>query len=189
MKRRIFSKFKKYVREMNKSVFSYKLPALKVQNELGEHFYFIKWVLKRIFLPVAIFYLFSGFVLGVWVIDSLFLGLIIFLYSNFLPDADSIFKVTNVKSDIKEKHLVLFFAPVYALYLLSENSSRPKSKTAKPFHNLKSMVAYGIFLFAVGFILYRNWLEIASLPMFGVMGYFTHISVDKSVNIKIRKPF
>ncbi|MBS3051945.1 MAG: hypothetical protein J4428_01050 [Candidatus Aenigmarchaeota archaeon] len=178
---RINKKLKKYVEELNRFVFSYKIPAAKLRSEIAEHFSFIRWVFKRIFLPIALFYIIVGLIFKVWIVDSLFLGFFVFIYSNFLPDIDSVFKINAKKDNWYERYLLLFFAPIILFYLFSENSKHLYSSKPKPFHNLSSVVAYGTFLLILGFLFYRNWLEMISLPVFGIVGYLTHLSVDKYI--------
>jgi hypothetical protein len=130
-----------------------------------------------------------GFFFGNNVIDSLFLGVIIFVYSHFLPDLLSPFRIRNRKGKNKDetwfkKYALLFLAPLFIFLLFGDGI--PAFKTAEHFHNVKSLGAYSIFLFLLGLIFYGNMplslgriLEVFSLAIFGSIGYVTHLKVDK----------
>lgn len=59
-------------------------------------------------------------------------------------------------------------------------------RTAETFHNFKSLIVYGVFLLAVGFFAFiklpiqvGNVIEILVFPVYGLVGYLTHLKVDK----------
>jgi len=127
--------------------------------------------------------------LGNNVIDSLFLGILIFVYSHFLPDLLSPFRIKNRKErDINrpwfKKYALLFLAPLFIFLLWGDRI--PALRTTEHFHNAKSLGVYSIFLLLLGLILYGNVplslgriLEVFSLTIFGSIGYLTHLKVDK----------
>jgi hypothetical protein len=66
------------------------------------------------------------------------------------------------------------------------SNARFSWKTTENFHNFKSMAVYGVFLFFFGFILFggipvsmEQISKMLSLPFYGVIGYLTHLKVDK----------
>jgi hypothetical protein len=130
-----------------------------------------------------------GFFFGNNVVDSLFLGLVIFVYSHFLPDLLSPFRIRNTKEKnndgtLVKKYALLFLAPIFIFLLFGDRM--PAFRTAEHFHNIKSFGAYSIFLFLLGLVFYGNipfsWgriLEVFSLTIFGSIGYITHLKVDK----------
>jgi len=166
-----------------------KITFQKIRNETIEHVRYLSWTLKHIVLPLAICYIWLGVFFGKNVLDSLFLGVLIFVYSNFLPDLLSAFKIRNKKEKEKgeawyKKYALLFLAPIFIFFLLGNHVST--FKTAEHFHNIRSLTAYGIFLFLLGLILYGDaslsWgrvLEVFSPTMFGSIGYVAHLKVDK----------
>jgi len=169
---------KQLVRGINSYITRPKIHFRKVSNEILEHFSFLTWVAKRVFLPIALLYFLIGTIFGVRVIDSLFLGFIIFIYSSFLPDFDFAFKKSNRESPWYKKYIFLFFAPIYLFYLISEEMKSIYTAKPKPFHDFRMMAAYGLFLLVLGLIFYGNPLEIFSLMIFGVLGYFSHLVTD-----------
>lgn len=129
----------------------------KIEEEIKEHFNFLKWAFKRIILPIAIFYFIAGIIFfKMNVLGSLVIALLVFLYSNFLPDIDFLMKETKDKkleSKWYEKYSLLFFAPVVMYYILDGRKKPIYIIKGKFFHNIKTVTIYGIFLFAVGAIL------------------------------------
>lgn len=196
-------KYKKYLKEFSKLIFPKNVSIEKMESEMQEHFKIIEWVTKRFFIIIAVLYIFSGILTGVNVLDSLFLGFIVFLYSNFLPDADSLFKKLHMnkysklyagyaninkkgkiilgKTESKwyEKYMVLFFTPIFIYYKIFRKVRYFYTTQEKPFHNIKSLCAYASFLLLFGFILYNNVLEKISLCLFGGFGYYIHLFIDK----------
>ncbi|MCL5257816.1 MAG: hypothetical protein M1505_01105 [Patescibacteria group bacterium] len=174
-------KLKKYLAELNRFIFQRPVKFDRVKAELSEHFSFIRFIFKRVLVPIIAIYMLVGLIFHIYVLDSLALSIIAFLYSNFLPDFDMIFKQSNnPKNFWSNEYLVLFFAPIYLFYIFSENVEPPVSKRYRPFHRFRSFFAWGLFLLFLGFIFYRTWLEKFSLLIFGLTGYFTHLLTDES---------
>jgi len=148
-----------------------------------EHFSFMVWAFQRIVLPMVFGYLVVGFLFHEVVFDSLILGLLLFVYGNFFPEFDSLFKVRNNRSGKKlswyKKCLLLCFAPVCIFMFSIGKWKIPLSETPKIFHSFKSVTIYGVFLSLLGFLLYGNLIEIASPLIFGLSGYLAHLKVDK----------
>lgn len=153
----------------------------KVLDEAGEHFGWVRWVARRLLLPLVVIYVAAGFLTGTHVLPPLFFALALFLYSNFLPDFDVLINYVRnprMASPWQRKYYLLCFAPVYVYYLISEDAERIYSVVRKPFHRRKAMLAYGAFLLFFGILLFGNLVQAAALPIFGMLGYALHLLVD-----------
>ena len=166
-----------------------KVAILKIKEETIEHIDYLKRILSRLVLPVAMGYTCLGFFLGKNVVDSLFFSIVIFVYSSFLPDLLTLFR-TKDRRERRElekwyvKYMLLFFAPVFVLLILG-NEALP-FRTMESFHNVKSLGVYSSFLLLLGFVFYGSFplssgsfLEVLSLALFGAIGYVAHLRVDK----------
>jgi hypothetical protein len=161
----------------------------KIEGEINEHFNFIKWMFKRVLVPLMVFYVTIGLILNMNVFGSLFLSFLVFVYSNFLPDIDFLIKKTKDKNKDSlwyEKYLLLFFAPVIMYYIIGGRAKPLYSIEDRSFHNLKTVIAYGIFLFVIGSIFWTDALKRLMLPIFGMLGFVFHLMVDKEFNNKLR---
>jgi len=166
-----------------------KIAFQKIRGETAEHIDHLSSALKKLVLPLSICYLCFGFFFGNNVIDSLFMGILIFVYSYFLPDLLSPFRIKNKKEKNKDtswfkKYALLFLAPLFIFLLWGDTI--PALRTTEHFHNARSLGAYSIFLLLLGLIFYGNVplsfgriLEVISLAIFGSIGYLTHLKVDK----------
>jgi len=160
-----------------------------MQKETSEHFHLLTKVFIWIIFPVSILYMsINLYYLGQNPFDSMIWGIIIFFYSNFLPDLPLIFrkKRDNGTADLVwyKKYALLWFAPLFIWLLYS--GIHITWKTTENFHNLKSSAAYGAFLILLGFfilgefpITFGDIIEIVSLSIYGIIGYLTHLRVDK----------
>lgn len=154
----------------------------KIEDEIREHLDFLGWTAKRIVLPLAVFYLLMSFVLQTKILGSLFLSLLVFLYSNFLPDVGYLVKKTNKKKSEwgwKEKYSLLFFAPVVLYYVIAGRAKPLYSAENKPFHNAKTALIYGSFLLVLGYVFWGELIKAAMLATFGMLGFCVHLLVDK----------
>jgi len=165
-----------------------KISYHKIGDETAEHIDYLSSAFKMLVLPLSICYLSLGFFLGNNVIDSLFVSMLVFVYSHFLPDLLSPFRIKNRKKRDKEawfkKYALLFLAPLFIFLLWG--GGMPALRTAEHFHNVRSLGVYSIFLLLLGLVFYGNVplslgriLEIFSLAIFGSIGYLTHLKVDK----------
>ncbi|MBI4159316.1 hypothetical protein HY500_03595 [Candidatus Woesearchaeota archaeon] len=156
----------------------------KIEDEIREHFGFLKWAFKRIVLPIAIAYILVGiFFFKMNVLGSLVIAFIVFLYSNFLPDTDFLIKETkNIESRWYEKYALLFFAPVIIYYILDGRKKPLYTRKGKFFHNYKTVFIWGIFLFIIGSTLWQEPIKMAILPIFGMLGFSFHLIVDGRIN-------
>jgi hypothetical protein len=155
------------------------------QNEVVEHFSFIKWASKRILLPLIMFYFVMGLLFNMSFFGSLFISLAIFLYSNFLPDVDLLIKKTNVRNKDSlwyEKYFLLFFSPIVMYYIIDGRAKPLYSLEDRCFHNLKTAFIYGIFLLVIGSIFWPETFKRLMLPLFGMLGFILHLIVDGKLN-------
>ena len=178
-----------FFKNVNRKVRS-KLPVWKMESETSEHLHLANNVFKRIILPASLFYVCANFYFfGRNALDSMFWGMLIFFYSNFLPDFPSIFrkkKNSGRNEDLPwyKKYALLLLAPLLIWSLFS--GLRSEWKTTETFHDFKSLSIYGVFLLLLGFLLFGNFpisvgrlTEILSPSFYGVIGYLTHLKVDK----------
>ena len=153
-----------------------------LEREIIEHSAFMKWIVRYVLLPVSIFYVILGVFFEVNVLASLFIGFFVFLYSNFLPDFDSLLtpntEPEKTRKSSVEKFGLLFFGPVFVYYLLSGRAQPIYCQRKKEFHSFKYLLAFCVFLFLVGLLFWGNSVKVLSLPFFGGLGYATHLFVD-----------
>lgn len=165
-----------------------------VKRETSEHIESLIKVFKWVVLPASLIYVCAGFYFfGENALDSMFLGTLIFFYSNFLPDLPSIYRKRKSYSDIgvtdgdllwEEKYALLLFAPLFVGAFFC--GIRLRWKTTETFHNFKSLTIYVAFLLLLSFFAFGDFPisigdipEILSLPFYGLIGYLTHLKVDK----------
>lgn len=182
-------KFSRYWDE----VVSSKLPSYrdfrKMKKEIEEHFGFVSWAFKRIITPLIVFYIAAGLLLGINIFGSLFVSLLAFLYSNFLPDTDFLIRRSESnESRWHERYSLLFFAPVFMYYVIAGRAQPLYAKKVRCFHNPKAMFLYGGFLFAFGLLLWFDVLKSSMLAMFGILGFAFHLVVDKELKINRHAP-
>jgi hypothetical protein len=169
-----------------------KLPSWRLREETFEHVRMALDVFELIVLPFSLIYLFGGMLLlKENALNSMLWGILIFFYSNFLPDLTSITRRDKKKvegGDLPwhKKYAVLLFAPVFVLLLFS--NVHLGWKTVENFHNFKSMTVYGGFLLLCGFVMFGGFpislgqaVEVLVLPLYGSIGYLTHLRVDKVI--------
>jgi len=150
-------------------------------------------VFKWVVLPASLFYVCADFYFFAQnALDSMFLGVLIFFYSNFLPDLPSIFRRKShhdVRDTISEdlpwykKYALLLFAPLFIGAFFC--GIRLGWKTTETFHNFKSLIIWIVFLFILSFFAFGAFpisvgdiTEILSVPFYGLIGYLTHLKVD-----------
>jgi hypothetical protein len=167
-----------------------RLTVWYMQKETSEHFRLLRMVFLWIVLPASLFYVSTSiWYFGVNTLDSMFWGLLVFIYSSFLPDLPSIYR--KKKNQNKTKDLawygniaLLYFAPIFVWLMFS--GIKLKWNTTETFHNFKSVALYGMFLVLCGFLIFGDHpfsigkiTEILSLSLYGITGYLTHLKVDK----------
>ena len=173
---------------VNRKVHS-RLHLWLMEKETSEHVDMMIKVFKFVVLPASLFYVCSNYYLfGENALDSMSWGILIFVYSSFLPDLPSIYRGRKniwIKEDLPwyKKYALLLLAPLFIWALFS--GTRLRWRTTETFHNLKSLSIYGAFLLLLGFafldlpISLADVTEIVSLPIYGLIGYLTHLKVDK----------
>lgn len=167
-----------------------KISVWWMKQETSEHVHLVTRVFKWVILPASFLYVCANFYFfGENALDSMLWGLLIFLYSNFLPDLPSIYRRKRNNERIEDalgykKYALLLFAPLFIWLMFS--GTRLRWKTTETFHNFKSLTIYGAFLFICSFFAFANFpisigniAEILSLPFYGLIGYLTHLKVDK----------
>jgi len=176
-------------KSINRKVRS-KFPVWRMEEETLEHVHSLIKVFKWIVLPASLLYVFADFhFFGENALDSMLWGILIFVYSNFLPDLLSIYRRKKNNAGAEDlpwykKYALLLFAPLLIWILFSD--IRLRWKTTETFHDFRSLTVYGAFLFILSFfgfvkfpISIGNITEILSTPLYGVVGYLAHLKVDK----------
>jgi hypothetical protein len=153
----------------------------KVEQEAREHLGFLATAIKRIIIPLIVFYIVAGLFLDLNVFGSLLMSLSVILYSNFIPDIDFFIRKTDreVKESLwYEKYFWLFFAPLVLYYVLIGKAKPVYSGESRCFHNIRSALIYGIFLLILGHIFWNENIKIIMFVLFGLVGYLFHLTVD-----------
>ncbi len=154
----------------------------KVEDELREHYSLLMWTWKRFLLPLILLYFVLGLIFHSNLFGSLFLSLLVFFYSNFLPDADILVKKPeeNERESLwYELYFLLCFAPIYLFYVMKGKANPLYSNKARPFHDISSIFVWGAFLFIISSLFWPNDnLQRLMLPLFGMVGFSFHLMVD-----------
>ena len=167
-----------------------RLPFWRLEEETAEHVRMAVEVFEVIIFPFSIIYLLGNlFFLRENAFDSMLWGIVIFFYSNFLPDLTSVCRWRRAQrrtGDLPwyKKYAVLLFAPLFVLLLFS--NVHLGWQTSENFHNFRSLTVYGGFLLLLGFVFFGgfpiSWgqlTEMLILPFYGALGYLAHLKVDK----------
>ena len=181
----------RYFKSVNRKA-SLKIADWSMRCETLQHVGILIKVFKWVILPVSLLYVCVEFCfLGQNALDSMFCGILIFFYSNFLPDIPSIYRrkiyhnIRDTTEDLPwyKKYALLLFAPLFIVAFY--RGIRLGWKTTETFHNFKSLAVYTVFLFALSCLLFGSFpisfgdvTEILSLPLYGSIGYLTHLRVD-----------
>ena len=181
-----------YFKRVNHKVRA-KISLWFMKLETFEHVHLLTKVFKWIVLPSSVLYGCAMFIFfGQNALDSILIANLLFFYSNFLPDLPAIFrrKVYRDERDAFHEDLpmyktyaLLLFAPFFIALLFC--GKKIKWRTTETFHNFKSLVVYGVFLFTLGFLVLLVFrvslggiIEVIFVPLFGLLGYLTHLKVD-----------
>lgn len=177
-----------FFEEVNKQIHS-RVHLWHMEKETEEHTKMLIRVFKLVILPASLFYLCSDYLFfGENALDSMLWGILIFIYSNFLPDLPSIYRRKKSNGTLEDlpwhkKYALLLFAPLFIWALVS--GTRLRWQTGENFHNFRSLTIFTGFLLLLGFaFIYPPFsigdiTEIVSLPIYGLTGYLTHLKVDK----------
>ena len=181
-----------YFTRVNRKVQA-KISLWFMKLETFEHVHFLTKVFKWIILPSSVLY---GCVMLIFfgqnTLGAILVANLLFFYSNFVPDLPAIFrrKVRRYERDTFNEDLpayktyvLLLFAPVFIAFVFCGKMT--KWKTAETFHNFKSLVVYGAFLFLLCFLVllvfrvsFAGITNAFFVTFFGLIGYLSHLKVD-----------
>ena len=181
-----------YFNRVNRKVKA-KIPLWFMKLETFEHVHLLTKVFKWIVLPSSVLYGCAMFIFfGQNALDSILLANLLFFYSNFLPDLPAIFRRKLYRDERNTFHedlptykayALLLFAPFFIVLLFCGKKS--KWRITETFHNFKSLIVYGAFLFTLSFLVLTVFrlsiggiIEALFVPFFGLLGYLTHLKVD-----------
>ncbi len=186
--RAIFNLVLTFFEEVNKQIHS-RLLLWYMERETEQHVRMMIKVFKFVVLPASVFYVLSNFFFfRENALDSMLLGILTFIYSNFLPDLPSIFRRKKGDGPTEDlpwykKYALLLFAPLFIWALLS--GAQLRWRTSETFHNVKSLTVYAGFLLLLGFAFTNlpftvaDLTELVSIPLYGLVGYLAHLKVDR----------
>ena len=158
----------------------------KVEDELREHYNLIIWAWKSFLLPLIILYFVLGIIFHNHILGSLFLSLLVFFYSNFIPDADIL--VSRPQKNEKESmwyelYFLLCFAPIFLYYVMKGRANPLYSIKPRPFHHLVVIFVWGFFLLIISSLFWPDdMLNKMMFPIFGMAGFSFHLMVDGILN-------
>lgn len=153
-----------------------------MEQETAEHFRLLVKVLKWLAFPASVIYFFVGFwYLNINALDSAFWGIIIFIYSNFLPDLPAVFcryQNSHEKEELPwyTRYALILFTPFFVWLVFSGVSIQ--WRPLETFHNLKASGLYTLFLFFIGSMIFNSSVEACAFSLYGFLGYLTHLRVD-----------
>ena len=128
-----------------------------MKEETSEHLRMLSSALRYVILPASVCFVFVGVLSGVNALDSVVWGVLIFIYSNFLPDLPSAFREKIGEANAArlswfKKYALLLFAPIFIWLLFTDVTVA--WKTTENFHNFKSLFVFeGFWLCWVFFFL------------------------------------
>jgi hypothetical protein len=157
-------------------------PLFRMKEETSEHLHMLFRALRYVILPASICFVVIGVFLGQFTLDSVVWGVLVFVYSNFLPDLPSAFRkkqgeAKTVSLGWFKKYALLLFAPIFIWLLFTDVTVG--WKTTETFHNFKSLFVFEGFLALLGFLFLGGVLEPLSFCFYGAIGYLAHLKVDK----------
>jgi hypothetical protein len=153
-----------------------------MEQETVDHFHLLVKVLKWLVFPSSLFYVLTVFwYFGENALDSAFWGLVLFIYSNFLPDLPAVFCRYQNKHQKEAlpwytRYTLILFAPLFVWLVFSDIPIlwRPLDT----FHNIKALIVYALLLVVIGLVTFGASIETWALPLYGVTGYLVHLKVD-----------
>lgn len=154
-----------------------------IEQETAAHFQLLVMIFKWLVFPASVLYIFVGFwYLGVNAIDSAFWGLLLFVYSNFLPDLPAVF-CRYQNSQYQQalsgytRYALLLFTPLFVWLVFSRIPIPWRS--VDTFHNVKAAALYTLCLLGMGMFIFGGGFEACAFPLYGIAGYLTHLRVDQ----------
>lgn len=173
---------------MNRKIRS-RFPVWRMKEETSEHVQQSVKVFSRLVFPLSIVYICGiQFVFGENALGSMLWGIVIYFYSNFLPDLPSVYRKKKGEADGSDlpwhkRYALLLFAPLLIWLLFC--GMRLSWRTADTFHNFRSLAVYGAFLLVIGFFGFleipfsiREVAEVLFFQFCGVIGFLAHLKVD-----------
>jgi ABC-type multidrug transport system fused ATPase/permease subunit len=181
-----------YFNRVNRKVRA-KIPLWFMKLETFEHVHLLTKVFKWIVLPSSVLYGCAMFIFfGQNALGSILVANLLFFYSNFLPDLPAIFRRKLYRDERDTFHedlpryktyALLLFAPFFIALLFC--GKKTKWRTTETFHNFRSLIVYGAFLFTLDFLVLAVFhvslggiIGALFVPLFGLLGYLTHLKVD-----------
>ncbi len=159
----------------------------KVEDELKEHYALLVWSWKRFLLPLVLLYIVLGLVFKSYILAPLFISLLVFFYSNFLPDVDIL--VNKPQNNERESlwyelYFPLCFAPIFLYYVMTGKANPLYSNKNRPFHNVYTIFVWGFFLLIISSLFWPDdLLKKIMLPLFGMAGFSLHLMIDGIINM------
>ena len=191
--KKIYSMVLGYFSRVNHKI-NIKIPLWFMKIETFEHVNLLTKVFTRTVLLLGIIYSATIFVFfGRFPLGSLLLGMLMFFYSNFVPDLPAIFRIKkscpkerdflNDKFSKIKSYALLLFIPMFIFLIFC--GKKTKWKTSETYHNFKSLAIYGTFITILGvfiLIVFQNStvaiIEVIWVLLLSLLGYLTHLKVD-----------
>lgn len=153
-----------------------------MKEETSEHLHMLSRALRFVIFPASICFVFAGVLLGENALNTVLWGVLIFIYSNFLPDLPSAFREKIGEANAArlswfKKYALLLFAPIFIWLLFTDITVA--WKTTETFHNFKSLFVFEGFLALVVFVFSGGSIEPLTICFYGAVGYLAHLKVDK----------
>jgi hypothetical protein len=158
------------------------IPPSHVKRNLSKHFEMLIKTSKYIVFPASVCYIIIGALLQENTLNATVWGVLIFVYTSFLPDILYVFRERkkNTKTTCLswyKKYALLLFAPIFIWLLISDFGVI--WKTTETFHNFKSLLIFEAFLAMLGFVSFGSLIEPLFFSLYGAVGYLSHLKVDK----------
>jgi len=176
-------------KSMNRKIKS-KFPVWRMKEETAEHVRQAVLVFVGMVLPLSLAYVIgSEIMFRQNVLWSMLWAVVVYFYSNFLPDIPSVYRKKKNGKDNNDipwykKYTLLLFAPLLIWLLFC--GIRLSWRTTDTFHNFKSLAVYGAFLFGLGFIGFAGFpfsiadiIKILFFQICGIIGFLAHLKVDQ----------
>jgi hypothetical protein len=167
-----------------------KFPVWRMKEETTEHVGQSFKVFAWLILPLSLIYVFGQLAFFAEnAFGPMLWSILIYFYSNFLPDLPSIQRKKESETGIEylsryKKYTILLFAPLLIWLLFS--GTRLNWKTEETYHNFASAAVYGAFLLIVGFLAFAGYPmrieELTNMLFFafcGTAGFLAHLKIDK----------
>ncbi len=161
-----------------------------MREETTEHVGQSVKVFLWLILPLSLAYVFGQlFFFKENALGPMLWSILVYFYSNFLPDLPSIHRKKESEMDTSDlswykKYALLLFAPLLVWLLFS--GIRLNWKTEETYHNFASAAVYGVFLLAVGFLAFAGYptrvedlTKVFFFTFCGTAGFLAHLKVDK----------